>query len=349
MLNITVQATRQELAEDAVEGFRKNLGPFVVAAETTRAAMVFTNAMDNGNPIVFVNDAFLALTGYAREELLGRPFLFLLDRGMNDAARAYVAAAFVGESHEELELSDRRKDGSLFWASIWINPVYDECGRVVQHFASFIDISRPKREAKHLRFLLDELNHRTQNTLASVLAIAAQTLRGQADGSVVEAYEGRVLALSKAHGLLGRDNWEAVKLHDVLSRILQPFGLNDETGARFRLEGEDVRLNPKAALTLALVFHELAGNASKFGALSTAEGCVEIGWRIEHAPTGGRMFLRWQERGGPPVAPPSRKGFGSRLIERGLAQDIDGEVRLTYEALGLVCQVVMPLDPPAAS
>jgi two-component sensor histidine kinase len=165
-----------------------------------------------------------------------------------------------------------------------------------------------------------------------------------ADKKVVEAFEGRILALAKAHSLLGRKHWESVSLRDVIDQISQPFGLNDRQVARFSVVGGDVRLHPKAALTLAIVLHELATNAAKHGALSNdAAGKVDIAWQVEPTPQGDRMRLRWQESGGPPVAPPGRKGFGSRLIEGGLAQDLDGEVRLDYEPSGVVCQINMPV------
>jgi len=200
------------------------------------------------------------------------------------------------------------------------------------------------QEKEHLRFLLAELNHRTQNTLATVQAIAVQTLRGSADKEVVDAFEGRILALSKAHSLLGSKHWQAVGLNEIIDRILQPFGLNDRRVAHFSIKGDDVRLQPKSALTLAMVFHELATNAAKYGALSNdAAGKIEIVWQVEPTPQGDRMRLRWQESGGPPVKPPGRKGFGSRLIEGGLAQDLDGEVHLDYKPAGLICQIIMPV------
>jgi two-component sensor histidine kinase len=186
--------------------------------------------------------------------------------------------------------------------------------------------------------------HRTQNTLATVQAIAAQTLRGAANKEVVDAFEGRILALSKAHSLLGRKHWETVSLRDVIDQILQPFGLSDRRVARFSVEGDEVRLQPKAALTLAMLFHELATNAAKHGALlNGAAGKIDIAWQAEPTPRSDRMRLRWQESGGPVVTPPGRKGFGSRLIEGGLARDLCGEVRLDYEPLGVVCQIIMPL------
>jgi PAS domain S-box-containing protein len=338
------KSTEQKVAESEVESFRKDLGPFVVAAESTRMAMVFTDAKEPNHPFIFANDSFLSLAGYEREEVLGQSFNFLLGRPADPDALAQVEAAFVSSSENDFEICFRRKDGSTFWTAFFISPIRDKTGDVVQHFASFVDLSKHIQEEERLRFLLDELNHRTQNTLATVQAIAVQTLHGAADKEAVDTFEGRILALSKAHGLLGRKLWDAVSLRDVIDQILQPFGLNGRRVAQFSVAGDDVRLQPKAALTLALVLHELATNAAKHGALSNdAAGKIDIAWQVEPTPQGDRMRLRWQESGGPPVTPPGRKGFGSRLIEGGLAQDLDGEVRLDYEPAGVVCQIIMPV------
>jgi PAS domain S-box-containing protein len=338
------KSREQTTAESEVEGFRKDLGPFVVAAETTRMAMVFTDAKEADHPLIFANNSFLSLTGYDREEVLGQSFDFLMARPTDPEALAQAEVAFAGSSESGFEISFRRKGGGIFWAAVFISPVRDKAGNVVEHFASFVDLTEHKQEKDRLRFLLDELNHRTQNTLATVQAIAVQTLRGAADKEAVGAFEGRILALSKAHGLLGRKLWDAVSLRDVIDQILQPFGLNDRRVIRFSVEGDDVRLQPKAALTLAMVFHELATNAAKHGALSNGgDGKIDIAWQVEPTPH-GRMRLRWQESGGPPVTPPGRKGFGSRVIEGGLARELDGEVRLDYEPPGVVCQIIMPVS-----
>jgi PAS domain S-box-containing protein len=340
------KSKEQKAAESKVDGFRKELGPFVVAAETTRMAMVFTDAKEANHPLIFANDSFLSLTGYDREELLGQSFDFLMGCPIDREALAKVEAEFASNSENEFEIRLSRKDGGMFWAAVFISPILDKTGDVVQQFASFVDLSKHKQEEDRLRFLLAELNHRTQNTLATVQAIAVQTLRGAANKEVVDAFEGRILALSKAHSLLGRKHWEAVSLRDVIDQILQPFGLNDRRVARFSIEGDDVRLPPKAALSLAMLFHELATNAAKHGALSNgAAGKINIAWQAERTSQGDRMRLRWQESGGPPVTPPGRKGFGSRLIERGMAQDLGGEVRLDYEPAGVTCQIIMPVRP----
>jgi PAS domain S-box-containing protein len=338
------KSKEQKAAESEVESFRKDLGPFVVAAETTRMPMVFTDAKEPNHPLIFANDSFLSLTGYDREAVLGQSFDFLMARPADPEALAQVEAAFAGNSESDFEIRCRRKDGSMFWAAIFISPIRDKTAHVVEHFFSVVDLTKHKHEQDRLLFLLDELNHRTQNTLATVQAIAVQTLRGAADKEAVDAFEGRILALSKAHSLLGRKHWETVSLRDVIDQILQPFGLNDRGVARFSVGSDDVRLQPKAALTLAMVFHELATNAAKHGALSNgAAGKIDIAWQLEPTPKGDRMRLRWKESGGPPVTPSGRRGFGSRLIEGGLAQELDGEVRLDYEPAGVVCQIIMPV------
>jgi PAS domain S-box-containing protein len=306
--------------------------------------MVFIDAQLSDKPIIFANDSFLHLTGYDRDEVLGQSLHFMMASGTDSDMLAKIKTASGNHAAGDPEICCRRKNGSLFWVTIFISPVRDRSGDVIQHFASFADVTDRKRETDRLRFLLDELNHRTQNTLATVQAIAAQTFQGAADREAVTAFNGRILALSKVHALLGRRNWDSLNLRDVIEQILEPFGLHDGLIPRFTIEGDNVRLPPKTTLSLAMMFHELATNASKYGALSpNAAGKVDIAWQVETTPQGDRIRLRWQENGGPLVMPPAHSGFGSRLIERGLAQELNGEVRLDYDPEGVVCQIVMPV------
>ena len=195
---------RQKAAEADVESFKHQLGPFVVAAETTRMPMVFTDAKASSMPIIFANQAFLDLTGYGEHEVLGQSFDFLMERGTDPEALIEIRTAFEGARGLDTQVRYRRKDGSMVWVTIFISPVRDEGGAVVQHFASFADITRHKEEEDRLCLLLDELRHRTQDTLATVLAIAKQTLGRSADKEVVDNFEGRILALSNVQDLLGR-------------------------------------------------------------------------------------------------------------------------------------------------
>jgi two-component sensor histidine kinase len=130
-------------------------------------------------------------------------------------------------------------------------------------------------------------------------------------------------------------------LREIVARVIEPHAGPD----RFRVEGPPVRLSPKAALALAMGLHELATNAAKYGALSNHTGQVAVTWTVDGSAP-GTLHLEWREGGGPPVQPPSRKGFGSRLIERNLAHDLDGEAKIYYRDGGVVCTLTAPLDPP---
>lgn len=291
----------QEAAEAEVEEFRDDLGPFVVAVEETRMAMIFTDAKVPENPIIFANDSFLKLTKYSREEVLGQSFNFLMARGTDEEALKRIESEFHADSgHGDTscgsEIRYRRKDGSEFWASLLISPVRDESGDIVQHFASFTDLTRHKDEQAQSRMLIDELNHRVKNTLATVQSIVSQALRNATDPAAIkEAIESRLFALSRSHDLLTRENWESAGLHDVIDAALEPFGIANGRAERFEIEGDNVRFAPKAALALGIAFHELATNAVKYGAFSNDEGCIRVVWTIED----GRLILHWREEDGP--------------------------------------------------
>ena len=309
--------------------------------------MVFTDAREPGNPIIFANDSFLKLTKYTRDEVLGQSFNFLMARGTDKAALTRIEAEFKGGSHDDdnsgSEIRYRRKDGSEFWASIFISPVRNESGKIVQHFASFADLTKHKDEQAQSRMLIDELNHRVKNTLATVQSIVSQALRNATDPAAArEAIESRLFALSRSHDLLTRENWESAGLHDVIKAALEPFGIANGRAERFVVRGENVRFPPNAALAMGIAFHELATNAVKYGAFSDGAGCIIVEWTVVPSSDGDRLILHWRETDGPPVVPPTRTGFGSRAIERGLAHELNGSVDLAYHADGVVCTIDIP-------
>ena len=343
MPRITNKSEEQKVAEAEVEGFRKDLGPFVVAAETTRMAMVFADAKEPDNPIIFANDAFLMLTGYDRAEVLGQSFNFLMAHGADTEALARIEAEFKGTSGNGSEIRYRRKDGSEFWAGLFISPVRDESGDVVQYFASFVDLTKHKDEQAQSKMLLDELNHRVKNTLSTVQSIVWQALRTASDPKVIrESIESRLFALSRSHDLLTRENWQSAGLLDVINDALEPFVVAHGRARRIVVTGENIRFPPKAALALGIGINELATNAVKYGAFSNEAGSILIDSTIEATPEETRILLRWQEKDGPPVTPPARKGFGSRVLEGGLAHELQGTVHLDYRSEGMVCTIDIP-------
>jgi len=207
-----------------------------------------------------------------------------------------------------------------------------------------IDISERKRAEEHQKLLIDELNHRVKNTLATVQSIAAHTRRSSRDlPSFARNFEPRLLALSKAHELLTHHSWAGIGLHELLRQELTPYG--DGSVGRVRLEGPNFMLSPRVGLALSLVLHELTTNAAKYGALSDGQGLVTVRWSTEKADsnTGPILRIDWLESGGPPVARPAKRSFGTRLIERSVTMELQGSVALDFDPAGLRCTLELPL------
>jgi two-component sensor histidine kinase len=189
--------------------------------------------------------------------------------------------------------------------------------------------------------LIHELNHRVKSTLATVQSIASQTLRNTRTAQEAkEAIENRLIALSRAHVVLTRESWEGADLYEIVEQVIAPYASQGEE--RLHLKGARVRLPPRMALALAMALQELATNAVKYGALSNGSGEIRITWSVDQGEP-ACLHLRWEESGGPPVQAPTRRGFGSRLIERSLAQDLGGTATMAFLSTGLICKVDAPL------
>ena len=194
-----------------------------------------------------------------------------------------------------------------------------------------------KRTEEHQRLLINELNHRVKNTLAIVQGLAAQTLKGDdVQPQTRRALENRLAALAAAHDLLTSENWETAALRQVIVKAGLGCGAAEH---RFEVQGPHLHLQPQTAVSVAMAIHELCTNAVKYGALSNDTGTVSVRWDIEGEGGDRRLRLVWQERGGPPVVQPERRGFGSRLIERGLAADLGGTAKIDFDPEGVVCTV----------
>ena len=206
----------------------------------------------------------------------------------------------------------------------------------------FNDITERKRHEQHQRLLLNELNHRVKNTLVTVQSMAMQSFRpGTEPEQARQQFEGRLMALSRAHDILTRESWGGAPLEGIVQEAIAPY--RDQHHDRLHAAGPQVWLPPRHALAFAMVLHELGTNAVKYGALSNADGRIEISWTAN-----GSLRLRWTESGGPAVVPPARRGFGSRLIERGLRHEIGGRVALEFAPGGVVCTIETPLGDSGA-
>jgi two-component sensor histidine kinase len=193
---------------------------------------------------------------------------------------------------------------------------------------------RRKAEARQ-RLLMAELDHRVRNTLAVVQALATQVRRNDPE---MAAFQGRLKALAQAYEVMSAGGWESAELGALLRRQLAAF----DPAGRIGLSGPEIRLSARAAQSLVMAVHELATNAAKYGALSTPAGRIDVAWRAEERDGEESLVLSWKEREGPPVAPPQRRGVGAFLIEQGLAHELGGSARLSFEPGGAACEFVLP-------
>lgn len=255
-----------------------------------------------------------------------------------DRARAQAAFREAAEDPSQSRYASRNRvvwpDGTVRRLLGQARFLRDEQGRAVRVIGTTQDVTDESLAEERRKLLIDELNHRVKNNLANVQSLALQTSGGDSVDQFRAAFLSRLRALSRAHDLLTRNVWEAADLRDVVALTVEPYG------ERVEAEGPSLALTPNAALSLNLALHELATNAAKYGALSTSDGRVEVRWSTAE----GRLLLAWTERGGPPVAPPERRGFGSRLLERGVAAELGGAVTLAFQPDGLRCRIEAPLE-----
>ncbi|WP_224598506.1 sensor histidine kinase [Mesorhizobium sp. ES1-3] len=213
-------------------------------------------------------------------------------------------------------------------------PIRNPAGGIIGAVQISLDITDRKRGEEQLKLLTNELNHRVKNILAVVRSIASQTLRNAT--SLPEAgrtLSSRLVSLAKANDLLTQQNWSGADVKDLIATSVSSHARID----RFKISGESVWLPPNVALSAALAFHELATNALKYGALSNETGTVSIRWKLLGQKQHRWLNLEWRERGGPPVEPIERKGFGTQLLERVFASGTSGRVTLKFQKSGLVC------------
>ena len=218
-------------------------------------------------------------------------------------------------------------------------PIRDGAGKVVGIFVQGHDVTETVHAAQRQKLMIDELNHRVKNTLATIQSIAMQTARSHEDPKTfAESFQARLMSLSHTHDLLTRSHWEGADLRAVLEHETAAHG-----PTRIVLNGPPLALGPAAALSLGMIFHELATNAAKYGALSDPDGRVFVDWTVANQAS-RTLKVIWREVGGPPVEAPTRRGFGSRLIERNVRHDLAGEAKLSYASDGFIAEFSIPLD-----
>lgn len=280
------------------------------------------------------NAAAEKLYGYSQDEVVGRSVLMLVPDVRQEEEPRILTEVRAGRFVEPYETQGRRKDGRLVEVLLSVSPIRDANGRVIGASKTAHDITARKDAERLKSILVNELHHRVKNVLATVTAIARQTLgRDKANHEEVEAFTSRLASLSRAQDLLVHADWQHADLKAVMQQALSPYPVD-----AFQIGGPSVPLPPRAVVSLSLALHELATNAAKYGALSAPGGQVSISWQFEPLAD-NRLRIVWEERGGPEVAPPRRRGFGSTLIERLLSAELKGETKFVYEKSGVICVI----------
>ena len=301
-------------------------------------APVWMTSVEGG--VEFANQAFAEFAGLDRDALLGDVWVDLIHGQDIPAVLEARAAARSQLLAYRFEARFRHQSGVYRWMLASAKPRFDGHGQFQGYLGMAMDLTDIKLSEARQRLLINELNHRVKNTLSSIQSIARQTLRpDETPLHVRDRFVDRLLAMSAAHDVLTRESWEAAPIDEIVRQSLRPFIDRQDLG-RITIAGPALRLGSSAALALALAIHELGTNAVKYGALSTPSGRIAILWeQIDESH--GRM--RWQEIDGPTVQPPSRKGFGSRLLDGGLSADLGGRPQLLFMPEGIEALLPMRL------
>jgi len=278
--------------------------------------------------------------GYTAREMIGQPMSTLLDDVQIDEWPANLARLRQGKPVTDIDISRVTKDDREIYVSLTISPMRDTQGMIIGASAVARDISMRKIAEQHAEMLMAELDHRVKNILAVVSSVVSQTLKaGGTAEAAREKIEGRIQAISRAHGLLTELGGVEGSLLELVATELRPYKQRQNVV----MSGADVVLSSRANLNLALAIHELATNSAKYGALSTEGGHLKVTWRVTGVNGKSELEIMWLESAGPPVAPPSRRGFGTKLIELSLVRGLKAKVNREFLEAGVRCQILVPL------
>lgn len=312
---------------------------FEQAMAQTRMAVSLADPALPEMPLVFVNRAFIQLTGYSEEEALGRNCRFLQGPDTDPETVRAVSRALAREDVIVVELLNYRADGTPFWNALHLGPIYDETGKLIYYFGSQWDVSdvhTARADEKHARMMARELSHRMKNMFAVIAGLVTVTGRTRGIRAEAEEINERIRALGRAfETTLEEPTRGTVEMRPTVEAVLKPY---DPAGDRITVEGENRRIDPALVSTIGLALHELATNAIKYGALSTDRGTVTLGWTSDAA---GALNVVWHEAGGPPVNPPNSIGSGMNIIET-LLTTIGGTLSQDWAPEGLTARIVIP-------
>ncbi len=274
--------------------------------------------------------------GYSANEAIGRPITLVIPGDRQSEEREILTRIRRGERIDHFETVRQHKHGGLIVVSLTVSPVKDANGKIVGASKIARDITEQKRNQELIVTLAREAEHRSKNLLANTLATVNLSQSSSPEG-LKQTIAGRIQALANVCSLFVATRWVGAELSSIAIQELAPY--SEMHGKRVFIEGSQILLETDAAQAIAVTLHELATNAAKYGALSTSDGQVHVGW--SHA-VDGQLLLRWLETGGPPVREPTRRGVGGRIIEQMIIQQ-KGSVRFDWRKEGLVCEITLPV------
>jgi PAS domain S-box-containing protein len=325
-----IDITERKRVEVQLRDSQEQLGWLASIVESSDDAIV---SKDLDGVITSWNRGAERIFGYMADEAVGQPITMLIPLDRHDEERTILTRIRRGERIDHFETIRQRKHGSLITVSLTVSPVRDAAGKVVGASKIARDITEQKRNQEKISALAREAEHRSKNMLANVQAVVNLS-QANSPEELKKVIEGRIKALANVHSLFVQTRWIGAELSTIASQELAAYSSREN---RVRIDGPQMLLEPAAAQAVAIALHELATNAAKYGSLSAAGGKVDLNWPHE---ADGQLKLRWTETGGPLVQAPTRKGFGSRIIEQMITQ-LKGTTHFDWRPEGLVCEIAL--------
>jgi PAS domain S-box-containing protein len=325
-----IDITERKRVEVELRDSQEQLGWLASIVESSDDAIV---SKDLDGVITSWNRGAERIFGYMADEAIGQPITIVIPLDRHDEERTILTRIRRGERIDHFETIRQRKHGSLISVSITVSPVRDAEDKIVGASKIARDITEQKRNQEKISALAREAEHRSKNMLANVQAVVNLS-QANSPEELKKVIEGRIKALANVHSLFVQTRWIGAELSTIASQELAAYSSREN---RVRIDGPQMLLEPAAAQAVAIALHELATNAAKYGSLSAAGGKVDLNWSHE---AGGQLKLRWTEIGGPPVQAPTRKGFGSRIIEQMITQ-LKGTTHFDWRPEGLVCEIAL--------
>jgi len=329
VLEVNRDVTDRKHIEDALRETDQRLRWLASIVDSSDDAIVSKNL---DGVIASWNRGAERIFGFSAKDAIGQPITIVIPQDRQDEEREILARIRRGDRLDHFETVRHRKNGSLIIVSLTVSPVKNAEGHIVGASKIARDITEQRRAQELIATLAREAEHRSKNLLANV---QATVLLSQADTpeGLKRAIEGRIRALANVHSLFVESRWVGAELSTIAKQELDPYSETDVR--RVRIDGPPVLLEPNAAQAIAVTLHELATNAAKYGALSVANGRLDVNWSHQ---SDGRLSLRWIEKAGPAVQAPTRTGFGRRIIEQMISQ-LKGKTQFDWRHEGLVCDI----------